>query len=247
MSLSEAEIERYSRHILLKEIGGAGQQKLKNTHILVVGAGGLGCPALAYLSTSGVGHLGVVDNDTVSVSNLQRQFLYSQENLHRPKTEIAEKACLALNPSCRFTCYNRALDKVLAKQIFSQYDVILDCTDNFSTRSVISEEAAQACVPLVVGAAQQFKGSITVFAPFLGNNPSYTDLFPQTPPAEEALNCAQLGIFSPVTGVIGSLQAVEALKLVLKIGQPLIGRLLIYDALAGSMQIFAYQKPPSPR
>ncbi|WP_151611857.1 molybdopterin-synthase adenylyltransferase MoeB [Sinorhizobium alkalisoli] len=246
-ALDPSEIARYARHIVLAEIGGAGQQKLKAARVLVVGAGGLGAPVLQYLAAAGVGTLGVVDDDRVSLSNLQRQVIHGTSDIDRPKVESAADRIADLNPHVRVVPHALRLQRDNAEAIFRQYDLVVDGSDNFETRYLAADVAEAARVPLVTGAVGRFDGSVTVLKPYeidAGGNPlpSYRDLFPTKPPAGVVPACAEAGIVGALTGVIGTLQAMEAIKLVTGIGVPLVGRLLLYDAMAAEFNTIRYRR-----
>ena len=245
--LAADEIARYARHIVLPEIGGPGQQKLKAARLLVIGAGGLGAPALQYLAAAGVGTLGIVDDDTVSLSNLQRQVIHATQDIGRPKVESAAAAIDALNPHVQVVTHAVRLGADNAEAIFKAYDLVVDGSDNFETRYLAADTAETAAVPLVTGAVGRFDGSLTVLKPYETDaeghpNPSYRDLFPSPPPPGAVPSCAEAGIIGALTGVIGTLQAMEAIKLVTGIGEPLVGRLLLYDALACQFNTIRYRR-----
>lgn len=245
--LNSQEIERYARHIVLPEVGGAGQQKLKNARVLVVGAGGLGAPVLQYLAACGTGTLGIVDNDHVSLSNLQRQVIHTTPAIGHPKVESAAHAIAALNPHVVVEPHAVRLDAANVLDLLSRYDIAVDGSDNFATRYTLADAAEKAEVPLVTGAINRFDGSLTVLAPWRTGkdglrNPSYRDLFPEPPPEGLVPSCAEAGIIGALAGVIGTLQAMEVIKLVTGIGEPLIGRLLMYDALAARFQTISYKR-----
>jgi len=229
--LSDSEIERYARHIILSEIGGSGQQKLKAAKVCVIGAGGLGSPALLYLAASGVGTLGVVDDDEVSLSNLQRQIIHQTSAIHQPKTKSAAETLNEINPHTDIRCHQCRITSENAERLLSDYDIVVDGSDNFETRYLIANTAAKLKVPLVSGALGRFDGSLTVLKPYVDNNPRYEDLFPEAPPPGAVPSCAEAGVLGALAGVIGSLQATEVIKLITGAGQPLVGRLLLYDAL----------------
>lgn len=243
--LSTDELQRYARHIVLPEIGGAGQQKLKRARVLVVGAGGLGAPVLQYLAAAGIGTLGVVDDDRVSLSNLQRQVIHDTEAVDRLKTESAAAGIARLNPHVIVNRHELRLTADNAADIVAGYDVVADGSDNFETRYAVADICAELHKPLVTGAVGRFDGSLTVLKPFEAAadghaNPSYRDLFPAPPPPGLVPSCAEAGILGALTGIIGSLQAMEVIKLIAGIGDPLIGRLLLYDALGGRFQTIRY-------
>lgn len=244
--LTDEELERYARHIVLPEIGGAGQQKLKRARVLVVGAGGLGAPILYYLAAAGVGTLGIVDDDTVSLSNLQRQVIHGMSSLGKTKVDSAEEAINRINPNVRVEKHPIRLTPENIGEIVSRYDLALDGTDNFATRYAVADACAAAARPLVTGAVGRFDGSVTVLKPFEKGpdgrqNPSYRDLFPEPPPAGLVPSCAEAGVVGALVGVIGTLQAMEAIKLITGIGEPLIGRLLMYDSLGASFDTVRYR------
>ncbi|MCA1405803.1 molybdopterin-synthase adenylyltransferase MoeB [Ensifer sp. IC3342] len=245
--LDTAEIARYARHIVLPEVGGAGQQKLKAARALVIGAGGLGAPVLQYLAAAGVGTLGVIDDDVVSLSNLQRQVIHTTADIGRPKVESAVMAINALNPHVTATMHHTRLEAGNAEEIFRHYHLVIDGSDNFDTRYLAADTAEAAQVPLVTGAVGRFDGSVTVLKPYETDaeghpNPSYRDLFPAPPPPGVVPSCAEAGVLGALTGVIGTLQAMEAIKLITGIGQPLVGRLLLYDALAAEFSTIRYRR-----
>lgn len=236
-TFSGPELERYARHMVLREIGGPGQKKLKEARVLVIGAGGLGSPALIYLAASGVGTLGIIDPDEVDFSNLQRQIIHSDARVHMPKVQSAAVAIAALNPYVILRPYQRRLTREIAADLFADYDIILDGTDNFETRYVSNAAAVSRGIPLVSGALAQWEGQISVFDPARGG-PCYQCVFAQAPDPSLAPSCAEAGVVSPLTGVIGSMMAVEAIKLITGAGTPLRGRMLIYDALHGETRLF---------
>ena len=244
-ALESTEIERYARHIVLPEIGGAGQQKLKAARVLVIGAGGLGAPVLSYLAAAGVGCLGIVDDDRVSLSNLQRQVIHGSDAVGELKTESAAKAIEKLNPHVSVEAHPLRLSEDNAEAIIERYDIVVDGSDNFTTRYLVADSAANAGKSLVTGAVGRFDGSLTVLKPFENGsdgrpNPSYRDLFPEPPPDGLVPSCAEAGVVGALTGVIGTLQAMEVIKLITGIGEPLVGRLLLYDALAARFDIIRY-------
>ena len=225
MGFSEAEVERYARHLVLREIGGPGQQKLKAARVLVVGVGGLGAPAALYLAAAGVGTLGLVDADTVSLSNLQRQVLFNEADVGRPKVEAAAEHLTALNPNLTLETHPVWLDEANARAVISRYDLVLDGTDDFATRFAASDACLAEGKVLVSGALGRWTGQIGVFH----GRPCYRCLVPETPP--DAETCALVGVVGALAGVIGSMMALEAVKVITGAGEPLSGRLLIYDAL----------------
>jgi adenylyltransferase/sulfurtransferase len=242
-TLDRDKIRRYSRHLLIPEIGEEGQQKLLDSHMLLVGAGGLGSPAALYLAAAGVGTLGIVDADVVDDSNLQRQVLHSTEALGRPKVESARERIEALNPDVDVVAYEERLTSETIDRVLDEgWDVIIDGADNFPTRYLVNDASIWHDIPVVHGSIYRFEGQATVFKPFAG--PCYRCLFPQPPPPELAPSCAEGGVLGVLPGVIGSIQANEALKLALGIGEPLIGRLLLYDALEASFTEVGLRRDP---
>ncbi len=245
--LTSEEIDRYRRHIVLAEIGGAGQQKLKAANVLIVGAGGLGAPVIQYLAAAGLGHIGVLDDDTVSLSNLQRQVIHDTSGLGAPKIASAKAAVSRLNPHVRFTGIAERLTPDNAARLLAGYDLLIDGSDNFDTRYASADAAEAAGIPLVTGAVGRFDGSVTVLKPYEAGadgarNPGYRDLFPSAPPPGVVPACAEAGIVGALTGVIGTLMAMEAIKLVTGAGEPLVGRLLLYDGLAARFETLKYKR-----
>lgn len=234
---SEAELERYARHMVLREIGGPGQRRLREARVLVVGAGGLGSPALMYLAASGVGTLGIIDHDGVDYSNLQRQIIHIDSRVHMPKVHSAAESLRALNPYVTIRPYHRRLTPEIAADLFAEYDLILDGTDNFDTRYLSNSVATELCKPLISGALSQWEGQVALFDPARGG-PCYRCVFPEPPDPALAPSCAEAGVLSPLTGVIGAMMAVEAVKLIAGAGTPLRGKMLIYDALHGETRLF---------
>ena len=234
---------RYSRHLLIPEVGEAGQLKLLDARVLLIGAGGLGSPAGLYLAAAGVGTLGIVDTDTVDASNLQRQILHNTERIGRLKTESARETITALNPDVHVVEHRLRLSAENVLDVIADYDVIVDGADNFPTRYVLNDASVILGKPVVHGSIFRFEGQTTVFAP--GQGPCYRCLFPEPPPAEMAPSCAEAGVLGVLPGIVGSLQAVEALKLILGIGEPLIGRLLLYDALETSFRELRLRRDPA--
>jgi molybdopterin/thiamine biosynthesis adenylyltransferase len=245
--LTSDEIERYARHIVLPEIGGAGQQKLKAARVLVIGAGGLGAPVLLYLAAAGVGTLGIVDDDHVSLSNLQRQIIHGTDDIGHSKVESARHALAKINPHVTLVPHVMRLDASNAEDLLSGYDFVVDGSDNFETRYLLADMAERLKVTLVTGAVGRFDGSLTVLQPWTSgkdgrDNPRYRDLFPEPPEAGVVPSCAEAGVVGALTGVIGTLQAMEVIKLVTGAGEPLIGRLLLYDALAARFETIRYRR-----
>ncbi|HEV7253261.1 MAG TPA: molybdopterin-synthase adenylyltransferase MoeB [Mesorhizobium sp.] len=245
--LSEEELERYARHIVLPEVGGAGQQRLKNARVLMVGAGGLGSPALLYLAAAGVGALGIVDDDHVSLSNLQRQVIHGTEDVGRLKTASAAAAIHRLNPYVAVEEHRRRLDAENAPALVRNYDVVVDGSDNFSTRYALADACESEQKPLVHAAVGRFDGSLTVLMPYAAGPdgeklPGLRDLHPAPPPAGLVPSCAEAGVLGALTGVMGTLQAMEVIKLITGIGEPLVGRVLLYDALWARFETIRYRR-----
>ena len=229
---STQELERYSRHILLKELGGLGQRRIRDSSVLVIGAGGLGAPVIQYLAASGVGIIGIIDHDKVSLSNLQRQVIYSTKQVGEQKVFSAADAIYKLNSNVNIRPYNRRLNSEIAEEIFSEYDVVVDGTDNFETRYISNSAAVKTKKPLVSGALSQWEGQVSVFATHEGG-PCYECVFPTPPKDDLIITCSEGGVFSPLPGVIGSVMAVETLKILSHSGDVLLGQMFIYDGLKG--------------
>jgi sulfur-carrier protein adenylyltransferase/sulfurtransferase len=229
-TLKPEQFERYSRHVLIPEVGEEGQLKLLDAKVLLIGAGGLGSPAGLYLAAAGVGTLGIIDADVVDSSNLQRQILHTVDRIGMPKVDSAEATIHALNPDVTVVKYATRLSSENVLDVISGYDVIVDGTDNFPTRYLLNDASLVAGIPVVHGSIYQFEGSVTVYKPHDG--PCYRCQYPEPPPPELAPSCAEGGVLGVLPGVVGTLQATEAIKLVLGIGDPLVGRQLRYDALA---------------
>jgi adenylyltransferase/sulfurtransferase len=241
--LETEQLERYKRHLLLDGVGPEGQEKLLGSSVLLVGAGGLGSPAALYLAAAGVGRLGLVDFDRVDASNLQRQVLYDTADVGRPKLEAAAERIRALNPDVEVRAFESRLDASNARDILADFDVVLDGTDTFPSRYLTSDLCVWLKKPLVYGSVMRFEGQVSVFDARRG--PCYRCLFPEPPPPELAPNCAEAGVLGVLPGVIGLLQATESLKLLLGIGDALVGRLLVYDALAMEFRRFRVPKDPA--
>ncbi len=227
---TDEQIERYSRHIMLPEVGGVGQIKMLEAKVLLIGAGGLGSPAAYYLAAAGIGNLGIVDFDVVDLSNLQRQIIHSTKRIGMLKTESAKQTIAELNPDVKVTLFNEKLTSENILRIFEGYDYILDGTDNFATRYLINDACVMTGKTNIHGSIFRFEGQATVFKP--GDGPCYRCLYPEPPPPGLMPNCQEGGVLGVLAGVIGNLQVVETLKMILGIGKPLIGTLLIYDALS---------------
>ncbi|WP_319825690.1 HesA/MoeB/ThiF family protein [Thalassovita sp.] len=242
-TFSDTELNRYARHIVLREIGGKGQKKLKNAKVLVIGAGGLGSPALLYLAAAGVGTIGVIDDDEVDNSNLQRQVIHTDAAIGMPKVFSAQKTMEAQNPYVQVRPYNRRLTPELAANLFAEYDLILDGTDNFATRYLSNSVAVAQGKPLISGALSQWEGQISVFDPTNGA-PCYQCIFPEAPAPGLAPSCSEAGVIGPLPGVIGAMMAVEVIKLITGAGAALRGEMLIYDALWGETRKIALKSRP---
>jgi len=239
---SSEELERYARHIVLPEVGGAGQQRLKAARVLIVGAGGLGAPVALYLAAAGVGTIGIVDDDIVSLSNLQRQILHDSGRVGEPKVDSAKAALARINPHVGVETHQVRMSADNADDLIRAYDIVADGSDNFTTRYLAADRCAALRRPLVTAAVGRFDGSVTTLLPYEGDNPGYRDLFPEQPPEGLVPSCAEAGILGALTGIIGSIQALEVLKLIVGIGEPLIGRLLLYDGLNQSFETIRYRR-----
>ncbi len=240
--LSREELKRYSRNIVLEEFGERGQEKLRDAGVLVVGAGGLGSPASYYLAAAGIGTIGIVDSDTVDVSNLQRQILHRTSDIGMPKTDSAAEQLRALNPGVVVEKHHLRLNKDNVRGIIGGYDVIIDAVDNFAARFLLNDACFFEKKPLVEAGVLQFLGQIMTIVP--GQGPCYRCLFPEPPPPGAVPTCEEAGILGAVPGVLGVLQAAETIKLILGIGKPLVGRLIIYEALAGSFREVNFRRNP---
>ena len=227
--MDDSQLLRYSRHILLDEIGIEGQERIMASRALVIGVGGLGSPAALYLATAGVGHLTLVDNDTVDLTNLQRQIAHTEARVGQPKVDSARQALLAINPKLNITTLAERVDVDRLAALVADADVVLDCSDNFATRQAINAACVRHSVPLVSGAAIRFDGQLAVYNPKDPKSPCYACVFPPDAAFEET-RCATMGVFAPLVGIIGSMQAAEALKLLSGAGKPAIGRLQMLDA-----------------
>ena len=237
--LSPEETRRYTRHLVLKGFGGAAQQKLKAARVLIVGAGGLGSPAIAYLAAAGVGRLAIIDPDTVSLSNLQRQVVHTTAGIGQGKADSAGAFVAALNPHVALDLHATAITEANAPALLAGADLVLDGTDNLLTRRLVAAAAESQRKPLVSGAVSMFSGQVTVFAPHLGG-PNHAALYPDAASDDALPSCELNGILGPVTGVVGTLMAMEAIKLITGVGEPLIGRLLVYDAREARFSELAY-------
>ena len=227
--MDDRQLLRYSRHILLDDIGVEGQEKLLAAHALVIGAGGLGSPVALYLASAGVGRITLVDDDTVDLTNLQRQIAHTEARVGQPKVESARAAIAAINPDVQVRTVAQRADEALLRPLVAEADVVLDCTDNFATRQALNRACVAARKPLVAGAAIGFDGQVSVYDLRRDDSPCYACVFPATQTVEE-VRCATMGVFAPLVGLIGTVQAAEALKLLCGIGKPLVGRLLMLDS-----------------
>jgi molybdopterin/thiamine biosynthesis adenylyltransferase/rhodanese-related sulfurtransferase len=241
--LSPQEVERYSRHLIIPEIGTMGQRRLKNAKVLVIGAGGLGSPALLYLAAAGVGTLGIVDDDVVDLSNLQRQVIHGVADVGRPKIESARDAVAALNPLVDVRLHDVRLDASNALDLFADYDLILDGADNFATRYLVNDAAAILGKPYVWGSIFRFDGQVSVF--WEKHGPTYRDLYPEAPPAGSVPSCGEGGVFGMLCAAVGSLMVTEAVKLITGVGRSLLGRVALFDALGGSWREIKVSKDPA--
>jgi sulfur-carrier protein adenylyltransferase/sulfurtransferase len=241
-ALTVDEVRRYSRHIIIPEVGMAGQRRLKNARVLCVGAGGLGSPALLYLAAAGVGTLGIVEFDTVDESNLQRQIIHGQSDIGRPKAESARDAVLEVNPHTNVVVHETRLDSDNVMDIFSQYDLIVDGTDNFATRYLVNDACVLLGKPYVWGSIYRFDGQASVF--WAEHGPCYRCLYPEPPPPGMVPSCAEGGVLGVLCASIGSIQVNEAIKLLTGIGEPLVGRLMVYDALEMAYRSVKVRKDP---
>ena len=242
-TLTSDQRNRYQRHLLLPEVGQQGQQALLDSKVLLLGAGGLGSPAALYLAAAGVGTIGIIDMDVVDASNLQRQILHNMDRIGDRKVDSAKKTITALNPDVVVETFDVRLGADNVLEIFDGYDLMVDGTDNFPTRYLVNDASLLKRIPVVHGSIFRFEGQVTVFDPY--NGPCYRCLIPEPPPAELAPSCAEAGVLGVLPGIIGSIQAVEAIKMLLGLGDPLVGRLLAYDALDETFRTFKVRRDPS--
>ncbi len=240
--LTQEEVQRYSRHLIIPEVGMDGQKRLKNAKVLVIGAGGLGSPALLYLAAAGVGTLGIVEFDTVDESNLQRQIIHGQSDIGKSKAQSAKESIAEVNPLVNVITHDVRLDNDNVMEIFSDYDLIVDGTDNFATRYLVNDAAVLLGKPYVWGSIFRFEGQVSVF--WEQHGPNYRDLYPVPPPPGMVPSCAEGGVLGVLCASIGSIMVTEAIKLITGIGEPLIGRLMVYDALEMSYQTLKLRKDP---
>ena len=249
MSLTPEEVERYARHIVLRDVGGPGQQKLKAARVLVVGAGGLGSPLILYLAAAGVGTIGVVDDDEVSLSNLQRQVLHATRDVGRPKTQSAAQAVERINPNVSVEAHPFRLDAENALELISSYDLVADGSDSFATRYLVADACALARRPLVTASLGTFDGAITTIrshetAPDGAPNPTWRCLFPEAPPPGTVPACAEAGVLGALAGLMGSMMAIEVIREIVGFGEGLVGRLLVVDALSMRFETLSYAWDP---
>jgi len=242
--MNDHQLLRYSRHILLDDIGIDGQQRLLDAHALVIGAGGLGSPAALYLASAGIGHITLVDDDEVDLTNLQRQVMHTSERIGQPKVESGRTAMLAINPEITVTAISERASGDRLRELVRQATVVLDCTDNFATRHAINRACVEEGKPLVSGAAIRFDGQLAVFDTRQTDAPCYACLFPEDSGFEDVA-CSTMGVFAPLVGVVGAMQAAEAMKLVMGIGEPLAGRLLLLDGRAMEWSTVRVARNPS--
>lgn len=244
MTLSDDQLERYARHIVLREIGGAGQARLREAHVAIIGAGGIGCPAIAYLAAAGVGTLRVIDPDTVSLSNLQRQILFGTDDIGKPKAEAARDAARRINPDCHVIPINMAIDADNAATLLREADIILDGCDNFETRLAVSDAATRLRIPLVSAAVGPFEGQIGVWRGWEDDQPCFRCLVGETT-TDPARTCAEEGIIGALTGIIGSMSALEAIRALVPFGEPTWGKLIVFDLLSRRLRELAIPRDPA--
>lgn len=242
-SLNAEQRNRYKRHLLLPEVGETGQQELLAAKVLLLGAGGLGSPAALYLAAAGVGTIGIIDMDVVDASNLQRQILHNMDRIGDRKVDSAKKTLTLLNPDVNVVTHDVRLGADNVMDILSGYDIVVDGTDNFPTRFLVNDASVKLGIPVVHGSIFRFEGMVTVFDP--RNGPTYRDMVPEPPPAELAPSCAEAGVLGVLPGIVGSIQAIETIKLILGLGDPLVGRLLAYDSLEQSFREYKVRVDPS--
>ena len=244
--LTTDEVRRYSRHLIIPDVGMTGQKRLKNAKVLVIGAGGLGSPALLYLAAAGVGTLGIAEFDEVDESNLQRQIIHGMSDIGRPKAVSAQESIAEVNPLVEVVVHNERLDNDIVKRVFEGYDLIVDGTDNFATRYMVNDAAYFLGIPYVWGSIYRFDGQASVFAPMLGEDlPCYRCLYPEPPPPGMVPSCAEGGVLGVLCASIGSIQVNEAIKLLTGIGEPIAGKLMIYDALEMEYRKLKVRKDPN--
>lgn len=249
MILSSEEIERYARHIVLREVGGPGQQKLKQARVLAIGAGGLGAPLLQYLAAAGVGALGIVDDDAVSLSNLQRQVIHGTHDVGRPKTDSARDALARINPHVSVETHALRLTEDNARALVAGYDIVADGSDNFATRYIVSDACFFEKKPLITAAVGGFDASLTTLRPFESDvdgqpNPTYRCLFPEPPPPGAVPSCEEAGVLGALTGIVGAMMALEVVREIVGFGDGLVGRLLLFDARSMRFEMLRYAYDP---
>ena len=247
MNISDEDLERYARHIVLREVGGAGQAKLLAARVLVIGAGGLGSPVILYLAAAGVGTLGIVDFDRVSLSNLQRQIAHQTADIGRPKTQSAADAARALNPHVKIEPHDLRLTEDNARDLIGQYDIVADGSDNFATRFVVADACYFARKTLVSAAVSEFAGQLSTFKPYQKGNPCYRCLFAEPPPPDSVQSCSEAGVLGAAAGVMGTLQALEIIKEITGAGEGMAGKLLIYEALDTRFRTVTIRPDPACR
>jgi molybdopterin/thiamine biosynthesis adenylyltransferase len=245
MKLSDEELERYARHIVLREVGGPGQSKLKSARVLVVGAGGLGCPVMLYLAAAGIGTIGIIDDDIVSLSNLQRQIAHRTRDVGRRKTQSARDAALAINPTIAIEEFSERLTPANALELIGRFDIVADGSDNFATRFLINDSCFFSRRTLVSAAVTEFDGQLATFRPGQDGSPCYRCIFPEPPPAGTVPSCSETGVLGAAAGVMGTLQALEVLKEAAGVGESLAGKLLIYDALSARFRTVTVKRDPA--
>ncbi len=245
LDFSEAELHRYSRHILLQEVGAVGQAKLRAARVLIVGAGGLGSPLALYLAAAGVGTIGLVDHDTLELSNLQRQIAHSTARIGRNKADSAAETLRALNPEVTVEIHAQRMDAAAAEKLIPRYDIICDGTDNFATRFLLGDACHLLGRPLVSAAVLRFEGQLAVFRSHDGAHPCHRCLHPEAPPEGLVPSCSEAGVLGAVTGVMGTLQATEVVKAIIGIGESLAGRLLLWDALDMRFRVVRLKRDPA--
>ncbi len=245
MTLDDTQLERYARHIVLHDVGGTGQMKLLNSRIVLIGAGGIGSPAALYLAAAGVGHIGIIDDDTVDLSNLQRQILFATKDIGNKKGTVARKRLTALNPDITVSTHDIRLTADNAVQLLSGYDLVIDGSDSFSTRFAVNTAAVHLSMPLVSAALGPFEGQLSLFMGHHCDLPCYQCLISEIPPNEEAQSCAAIGILGAVAGVMGSWAALEAMRVILGIGESLAGKMLLFDARSCTTRTVTLKKDPA--
>jgi molybdopterin-synthase adenylyltransferase len=245
VDLSDAQFQRYARHLILDEVGEEGQAKLMHARVLVVGAGGLGSPALMYLAAAGIGTIGIADNDTVDLTNLQRQIVHTTDRVGQNKVESAIEGLAGINPEVRVVPYKLRIDAANALALVAEHDIVIDGSDNFATRYLLNDACFLARKPLIAASLLRFEGQLSTFKAHDGTGPCYRCVFPERPPADLVPRCEEAGILGAVAGVMGTLQAAEAIKEILGLGDSLSGALLIYDALGAQFRRIKIKRDPA--